>query len=392
MRKFKELWCRQPSMKNLMILFSLWSVSALAQTLNPFQERAKAIYLETDKNYALECLYGSNTSFQMINPLTSTKKTANTLERSFVIETATAKKVPLDFVLRRDGTKYNYEILINKKYMSSGVLKYRQFQLNPISDQKLWDELGLTGLQCQVDLATAHPYPLTDGNYHINVHPHTRYDWMRKLKTVTENYLKDQRFESFILLETTNGRGNSVRLDDFFNGVDYRLKQTEMDIILSDVAEDIPLVVSPAGNSEYIFDVDKELNVTFTGGNHNYCIWNATRHIILGLLRSKSTAVINFNYDSGAIVAQRKGVEGLGLDFPKSDINKSNLLKDLLQNKSIVDRYHRNWLWYFQNTLGKRYVGQFKTYTIHYKAEGWQRSVVVNGNGSRDLVVNINIF
>lgn len=379
-------------MKKAILLLSLWSLPLIAQTeLNAFQERARDTYLETDKNYSLDCMYGSNQRFQIINPVSETKRTSTTLERSFLIETEN-KKIPMEFVLRRDGRRYNYEIRFDKEHLSTGSLKYREFQLNPIGNQALAQEIDLPRLLCQVNFAYAHPYPLSDGHYHINVHPHLRYDWMRKLKDITESYLKDARFESLILLETTNGRGNSVKLDDFFNGVDYRLKQTEMDIVLSDVPEDITLIVSPAGNSEYIFNVDKELNVTFTGGNHNYCIWNVTRHIILGLLRSNSTASINFNYDSSAIVAQRRGVEGLGLDFPKSDISRSNLLKDLLENKSIVDRYHRNWLWYFQNTLGKRYVGQFKTYTIHYKAPGWERTVVVNGNGSRDLVVKINIF
>lgn len=379
-------------MKNILMLCLIWISVARAQTeLNPFQQRVKETYLKTDKNFALDCLYASNNSFQIIYPVTETQRTKDTLERSFVIETA-SKKVRLDFILKRDGKKIEYEITFDKTERSLGTLKYREFQLNPIANRALSQEIDLPRLTCQVKLATEHSYPISDGNYHINVHPHLRYDWMRKLKTITENYLKDPQFESLILLETTNNRGNSVNLHDFFDGVDYKLKQTELDVVLSDVPEDIPLLVSPAGNSEYIFNVERELNITFTGGNHNYCIWNVTRHVILGLLRSNSTAVINFNYDSSAIVAQRRGVEGLGLDFPKRDISKSNLLKDLLENKSIVDRYHRNWLWYFQNTLGKRYVGQFKTYTINYKAPGWERTVVVNGNGTRDLTVNINIF
>lgn len=379
-------------MKKSLLFLSFFFVNSLAiANDNPFIQRAAKKYLEVDKNYSLDCEYGTNSSFQIIYPTNKTKKTATTLERDFNIETE-KKVIPMKFVLRRDGRSYRYEITFNNKAVSSGNLKYREFQLSPINDVALSNEVDLPRLNCQVNLAYEHPYYLTDGNYHINVHPHLRYDWMRKLKVPTEAYLKDPRFESIILLETTNGRGNSVNLNDFFNGVDYRLKQTEMDLVLTDVPEDVPLVVSPAGNSEYIFDVDKELNITFTGGNHNYCIWNATRHVILALLRSKSTGVINFKYDSSAIVAQRKGVEGLGLDFPKSDHSRSNLLKDLLQNKSIVDRYHRNWLWYFQNTLGNRYVGLYKSYTINYKAPGWEKTVVMNGKGSRDLVVNITIF
>jgi hypothetical protein len=379
-------------MKKSLLIFSVLTLNTLAwASENPFIERAKKKYLEVDKNYSLDCLYGTNSKFQIIYPTNDTKKTATTLERSFNIETD-KKVIPMKFVLKRDGRNYQYEITFNNKATSSGPLKLREFQLNPITDTALANEIDLPRLNCQVNLAYEHPYYLTDGNYHFNVHPHLRYDWMRKLKEPTEAYLNNPRYESLILLETTNYRGNSVNLNDFFDGVDYRLKQTEMDLVLSNVPEDVPLVVSPAGNSEYIFDVDKELNIVFTGGNHNYCIWNATRHVILGLLRSKSNAVINFRYDSAAIVAQRKGVEGLGLDFPKSDHSRSNLLKDLLQNKSIIDRYHRNWLWYFQNTLGNRYVGQYKTYTINYKAPGWEKTVTMNGNGSRDLVVNITIF
>lgn len=379
-------------MKQILLWSLLWASVANAQsTPNSFEQRVKETYLKTDKNYALDCLYGSNNSFQIVYPITETKKTSNTLERSFIIETD-SRKIPMDFILRRNGRRIEYEITLDNKERSFGTLKYREFQLNPIADKKLSVEIDLPRLNCQVNMATEHSYPLTDGHYHINVHPHLRYDWKKKTQTLTEAYLRDSQYKSLILLETTNGRGNSVNLHDFFNGVDYRLKQPVIDVVLSDVPEDTPILVSPAGNSEYIFDVEKELNITFTGGNHNYCIWNVTRHVILGLLRSNSTAVINFNYDSSAIVAQRRGVEGLGLDFPKSDINKSNLLKDLLENKSIVDRYHRNWLWYFQNTLGKRYIGQFKTYTINYQAPGWQRTVVEKGNGTRDLVVNITIF
>ena len=379
-------------MKKSLLILSVLTLNTLAwASENTFIERAKKKYLEVDKNYSLDCLYGTNSKFQIIYPTNDTKKTATTLERSFNIETD-KKVIPMKFVLRRDGRNYQYEVTFNNKATSVGALKLREFQLNPIADAALANEIDLPRLNCQVNLAYEHPYYLTDGNYHFNVHPHLRYDWMRKLQGPTEAYLNNPRYESLILLETTNYRGNSVNLNDFFDGVDYRLKQTEMDLVLSNVPEDVPLVVSPAGNSEYIFDVDKELNIVFTGGNHNYCIWNATRHVILGLLRSKSNAVINFRYDSAAIVAQRKGVEGLGLDFPKSDHSRSNLLKDLLQNKSIIDRYHRNWLWYFQNTLGTRYVGQYKTYTINYKAPGWEKTVTMNGSGSRDLVVNITIF
>lgn len=379
-------------MKTSLLISLLWSFTTFAQNeLTAFQQRVQDTYFKTDKNYALDCLYGTNDKFQIIYPTTETKRTSSTLERSFIIETAT-RKIPMDFVVRRNEKKFEYIITVDKQYLSTGPLKLREFQPNPLSNPQINSEVDLSRLLCQVNLATEHPYPLKDGNYHINVHPHLRYDYMRKLKTVTENYLADPRYESLVLLETTNYRGNSINLHDFFNGVDYRLKQTEMDVVLTEVPEDVPLLVSPAGNSEYIFDVDKEINITFTGGNHNYCIWNVTRHVILGLLRSKSTAVINFNYDSSAIVAQKRGVEGLGLDFPKSDISRSNLLKDLLQNKSIIDRYHRNWLWYFQNTLGNRYVGQYKTYTINYKAPGWTKTVVMNGKGSRDLVVNITIF
>ncbi|HLT21814.1 MAG TPA: hypothetical protein VKZ84_00150 [Bacteriovoracaceae bacterium] len=67
-------------MKKAILLLSLWSLPLIAQTeLNAFQERARDTYLETDKNYSLDCMYGSNQRFQIINPVSETKRTSTTL-------------------------------------------------------------------------------------------------------------------------------------------------------------------------------------------------------------------------------------------------------------------------------------------------------------------------
>jgi hypothetical protein len=375
-------------MRHSLSLALLFLTLSLPSYARDFVSRMQKTYLATDKNYELNCEYTYNKSFQLISPKSETIKGEKYLKREFVIENAT-RSVPMVFIVEEDGRALRYSLTFDGKYVSQGKLAFRELQINPVNDADFALEFETSKIHCQVNFAYAYPVVIRDGNYHINVHPHIVYDWQSLLKEKTESYLNNPEYKSLILLETGNNRGNLVNIWDFFGGVNYMLPQMDYPSDLTEVPSEVELIVSPAGNSRYIIDAQKEVNVTYTGGNHNYCIWNSTRWILQGLMKSKASARINFYYDTNAIVAQKRGIERMGMDFPRRDVNRSNLLKDLLTNKRISEKYHINYYNYFGNILLQRYPGMYKSIKLNYKAPGYEKSDTILGNGSRELEVSL---
>lgn len=378
-------------MKTLNILSLLAFVAVSPLYGQTFAERATKAYLDTDQNFDLDCYYDYNKLPKLMLPKGDTLRTANSISREFIIEKDN-QVLPMTFKVERKNKAITYTALINNKHEVSGNLKQRSFFLGPIKDQAFMTEYETTKILCEVNFAYAYPHVLKDGNYHINVHPHKTYDWQNRLTGVMESYLNDKNYESILLLETGNNRGNLVNIHNFFDGIPAKLPPTKVDSDLVNVPLEVPLIVSPAGNNRFVIQADKELNVTFTGGNHNYCIWNAARHIVEGMMTSKSTAKINFYYDMKAIVAQQRGIEGEGLqiNFNRRDVNRSNLLSDLLSNPNIQKVYHSSYLDYFRNFMARQFIGMYKTYKLNYKAPGYETTVILEGNGTRDIEISFN--
>lgn len=358
-----------------------------------FAERATQAYLDTDQNFDLDCYYDYNKLPKLMTPKGETQRTSNHITRDFIIEKGD-KTLPMTFTVERNNRAITYRALIDNKHEVTGNLKQRSFFLGPIKDQAFSEEYETTKILCEVNFAYAYPHVLKDGNYHINVHPHKTYDWQNRLTSVMESYLNDDKFESIILLETGNNRGNLVNINHFFDGIPAKLPPNKVDSDLVNVPLEVPIIVSPAGNNRFVFQAENELNVTFTGGNHNYCIWNAARHIVEGMMTSKSEAKVNFYYDTKAIVAQPRGIEGEGLqiNFNRRDINRSNLLSDLLSNSNIQKVYHSSYLDYFRHFMARQFSGMYKTYKLNYKAPGFETTVILEGNGTRNVEVSFIYF
>ncbi len=348
-------------------------------------------YRETDKNYDLDCYYSYNKEWKLITTRTMTVKGTDSLNRSFYVDNG-SKKVILDFTVKIKDGKVVYEALFDNRILASGKLARRDFYLPLLSDRNFQNEFETNKIMCSVNFAYALPMPLDDGDYHISVHPHNIYDYQNRLKDPVEKYLNDYTYTSMILLEAGNVRGNSVNILNFFAGKEPNLVMPVYPSTLVNVPLSVPLIVSPAGNSRYEILADREINVTYTGGNHNYCIWNSARHILENLLNSQSSAVVNFRYDMSAIVAQVRGVEGMNLGFPRRNVARSNLLRDLLSDKTLQAGYHKSYLYYFADYLADEYIGMFRTYTIDYEADGFKKTVTFQGKGTRDLKVTFRYF
>lgn len=377
---------------NKITFFAILLLGLPAAWAGDFASRMKEAYLATDKNFEIDCFYSYNKTWKLVTPVGLTRKTSETLSRVFEVDSGN-RKTSLVFMLKQENGKLVYEALFGGVHRSSGRLRGRDFIPAAIADTNFSTEFELSRLRCAVNLADAKAYPLYDGDHHISVHPHDVYDWQKRLKIPVETYLNDPSFTSVILLEAGNLRGHKINLLDFFADKTPELPVPQYPTSLTNVPDSIPLIVSPAGNSRYLIRAWDEINVTYTGGNHNYCIWNSARHILEDLLNSRMNPRVNFRYDTAAIVAQPRGVERTGINFPKAATNRSNLLRDLLADTAVdAATYHKNYLYYFSNYLANEYVGMYRTYTVDYAAPGFKETRTFQGKGTRDIVVTFRYF
>jgi hypothetical protein len=121
----------------LLILFNtLFAGELFSQT---FTERVAQAYLQTDKNFDIDCSYSFNKSFKFIGPVSETKKTGNELTREFVIE-GHGRKLPMSFLLKRTNRGIEYRITIDQQHISQGPLRKRDFYIAPVKDQVFADE------------------------------------------------------------------------------------------------------------------------------------------------------------------------------------------------------------------------------------------------------------
>lgn len=371
-----------------LILPLLISGQVWAQEAIPFSTRMARTYLSTDKNFDIACNYAFNKKFKLVTPTGPTIKGTDFIRREFQIENG-IKSSSMVFTLKAVNKKFQYSILFDGKFVSTSNLTKREFYIARVNNPAFATEFETSQITCGVNFAYAYPQELQDGSYHFNVHPHKVYDWQSHLKVPVERYLNDPKYQSFVLLEAGNYRGNLVKIEDFLNNVDYRLPVSNYPSELEDVPLNVPLIVSPAGHNRYDFKAQNEITITFTGGNHNYCIWNNTREVMESFLRSKSNAKLIMYYDTHSIIAQAKGMEGFRFNFPRNDINRSNLLKDLFENKKNTLTYHTSYHGYFKNTFFREFLGMFKSVKLTYQADGYQKSDIISGNGERELEITL---
>lgn len=376
--------------KNTTLLFAVLLIP-LSVFGQDFPTRVKEAYAQTDKNFDIDCAYFKSESFKLITPVSETIKSENSLSRDFIVETEN-RQVPMSFKLTRLGKKISYTITFDNTFVTGAKFKARSFLIPPVNDLAFSKEFETNRIGCKVNFAYALPVILQDENYHINVHPHTIYDYQNRLKEVVESYLNDPQYKSIIMLEADNLRGNKVDVDDFFNGFDPRLRVNTLRSKLTEVPQETVLVVSPAGNNRFQMDAKNEINVTFTGGNHNYCIWNNARNILVSYMNSKNTPRLNFHYDMNALVAQQDGMEGEGINFNTVEVHKNNVLATLLVKEPLQRSYHAAYLLHFRSDFAKEFIGMYRTLTINYDAPGFKETFIMNGNGLKDMEVNFNYY
>lgn len=379
------------------IFFSLFVSVAFSQTQE--QRIAQAYYL-TDSNFDIDCYAFKPSKNIQVYAKNKTRFTLNKLERDFSVHNNGSSTDILVSLSQHIEQEAQYTIKLENGEEYSGEIESnfkKGFYLNP-SQTTTVKTFELDKLYCKINFAESKKIEITDSKnkYHINVHPHSNYDIYSETIASTQKVYEDKSFQSILLLEEKiNGKGNLVDLSIFLDtGIIPNLPLNNFSTDIK-VPSDSLITVSAAGHNRYNFINNNELvEITYTGGNHNYCIWNNTRNLITSLFRSESTVQLVINYYTDSIVAQRSGIIK-GLSFKRKAMKKTRLLRNIFNNdlKTAV-KYINNYSNYFENSFIKSsgFNAHYKTLTINTSSikPAISRSIVLKGSGSRDLVINLN--
>lgn len=385
------------------------SLVAMANTNDRLNDRLLELYKSTDKSFDLECFYYSPIKDLMITPINQTTMVGKTVVRDFSVRNIDERVDMRVKILQADESEINnprssvigsYEVELNNRVYRGNITDnyFKAFYVESSFDE-LDNEYEIRSLYCRLGLARTQPYELKDtfDNLHVNVHPHTNYDFKRETVDKVQAILDSKERKNVILIEEQDDvKGQHVNLHNFLEtGIipELPISIYKTPLTLSDEDD---LVISPAGHNRYEFSKkDGTLDIMYTGGFHNYCVWNNTRNLIRSFFRSESTATLNINYKLDSLIVQRLGVIS-SLNFGYFMIRKTRLMSNLLANKpKFMKKYFRNYFKFFsgpfinKSTFGT-FTSTFKTLTIKYDSPLFKEEKVIQGNGSRDLKINLN--
>ncbi len=387
-------------MKILVLIFLAFNALA-----TDYDQRLDALFKSTDKSFDLECYYYSAKKNLLIEEVNQTVYLNKSLIRDFRI---TKDNQLFDMRLKVSEHKNenkdkgpigNYEVTLAGKKFKGTIPKsfYKGFYLiNSFSDFD--NDFEVNKIYCRVNIAKALPYVFTrtTDRLHINVHPHPTYDWAKETTENVQKIIDSKASKNIILIEEpVDEKGHLVNLKEFLQtGIVPDLPVSKYKSAL-DIPNDAKLIVSPAGHNRYKFDKKGgELNVLYTGGFHNYCVWNNTRSIISSLFRSNSETTLNLTYKMDSLIVQRVGVIG-SLSFNYLMLRKTRLLSKLNVNKpKYMAKYYKKYFKFFSGpfVFGSTYGSftyAFKTLTINYDNPLYKDSVTYKGAGDRDLTINL---
>lgn len=388
-------------MKLQIISLSLLICSSSFAQMASQKDRILNTYQATDKLYDIDCYIFKPTRNIQITATNKTLYSKNKLERDF---TAKNKGQALPFnvsIQPHDEKEAEYFVDFGEMGFQRGVIDSnfkKGFYLDPNLTNSSLKLFELNKLYCKINFAESSKMNINNstGKYHINVHPHSNYDLYDETIISTQNMHDNLDYKSTLLLEEEiDGKGNLVDLSAFLStGIIPKLP-----LLVYTTKINIPkttnLIVSAAGHNRYEFNSSLEtVEINYTGGNHNYCIWNNTRKLLTGLLRSESNTQLVINYHTNAIVAQKSGIIS-GLSFKRSAMKGTRLLRKIFDNDlKTANNYINNYFNYFTTSFITRngFDGHYKTMTIQTlsKLPFVNKKLVLKGRGERHLKIFLN--
>jgi len=388
-------------MKALFLSLSFLISNLTFAQISSQKVRIQSVYQATDKLYDIDCYIFKPSKNIQISGINKTQYNKKQLERDFIAKYTSQTLAFNVSIQNHPDQEAEYVINFGDRGIHKGVIDTnfkKGFYLDPNIKNPTLKLFEMNKLYCKINFAESSKMIINNSTqkYHINVHPHSNYDLFDETLTTTQRMHNDSTYKSTLLLEEEiDGKGNLVDLSDFLETGNI----PSLPLLVYSTNINIPkttnLVVSAAGHNRYEFISSlEEIEINYTGGNHNYCIWNNTRKLITGLMRSESKSTLIINYHTKAIVAQRSGIIG-GLSFKRKAMKDTRLLRNIFDNDlKTASNYINNYFNYFTNSFISRggFSGHYKTMTIQTssKLPFINKRVILKGRGERHLKIFLN--
>lgn len=368
------------------------------------EQRIMNSYVQTDKAFDLECYYHSPIKNLLVLPTAKSIYRDQKIVRSFNL-TLDEKSIDMTVSLLQKSNddkgivgKYKASIGDNQ-YSGSVESNFEKGFYLKNSGTDFDNKFEVEKLYCLFNVARTAPFEFNNSHtdIHINVHPHQIYDNFNETTENVQRMLNENFGKNIMLIEErNNAKGQIVDLSSFLEtGIVPDLPKntfaTPIDIPLT-----TELLISPAGHNRYSFaKKDGEVNITFTGGFHNYCVWNNTRNILRGLFRSESNAKLVINYKLDSLIVQKDGIMSM-FSFKRRHVRNTKLLSNIMAaDPAYMKNYFKNYFIYFTNGFLNyeswgNFRSTFKTLKVDYKSPLFNDVAIIKGSGTRDLEIDFN--
>lgn len=392
-------------MKNYLVFISIFTFNIFA---NPNDLSLDARGLEAFKKLhahaSINCTYKKNLSFKQRKSLPIIKVIHQKYDGENVESNMLFDSTFVRMHVFKAGVRGEFTLETTRGKLS-GILNnnnYFTFKNLTTRESTIYNMLQLDKVDCSLELAMENNVVVKEKNLHVIMHPQYAYDIFGRATQAVQREIDEYSGNQVLYLDDYVRKMQKINFNRFPENVkDFRINlmlyrgQVRNGVSVK-APWDVPYKISPAGINRYTL-TQKEHEITFSGGNHNYCIVNNGVRLINALLDNKKSKTLQINYVMDAIVVQRGSFRNslvTAMNIPKYIFNKSHILSDVFKNMSSQQRnkYQQGLANYFQTTLALR-NNHFRTAKIINSGDKdliEPYTIELQGTGQRNLVIYLN--
>lgn len=290
---------------------------------------------------------------------------------------------------RVDGVQFQGSL---KNRGTANEINHIQLNLTGLNPEQtaMSQAVQLNDMDCSVEIGMENHHKLTQERVHINMHPHQNYDFDGESIPGIKRELSKSSQQLMLLDDSTNNKFKALgtNFNSFIQNGVWGLSTPPMTPPAFEIPRDIPLKLSQAGHNRFTLMLPN-YEITYSGGNHNFCILNNTRRVMHGFMENPKAQSITFKYPLDAIVVQRS-TWLKGGDFSRSDLKYSNMLSKVfpqMGNKKVT-KYLNAYFDYFKWNYFPEKKFFFATVTFRQVLKGgYERVETIQGEGEGHIDV-----
>lgn len=383
-------------MRNQLIALSLSGLSIFNVYSADYTEKINKAFEKYNNSAHVRCDYSDYRAFPVINRLSSSVSIGEHLKTKFEINGHI-----LDYKITPNGRNATVELRVDGTLFRGHVDSSNRIQLNLNSLNQIQqikdNKVGLGQLNCKLEIAYESDTEL-GAHTHINVHPYPFYDqYSNRSVPKSQELLEKQDRDQLLLLDDNFRKAFSNNASSFISSGGSYFENKYLEPFTFEMPDNIPFKVAPVGHMIFKTD-EKDLIVDYTGGNHNYCMWNNLIRVIDAVLKPTDGKTLTVNFHTEGIVLMEHGVKKGGwlsskrFQIPSRVFRKSNLLSDILKNMSSKQKnsYLKEYYDYFANEYFPAQRHQYFG-TVRFIQNGvvpLERTIKGSGTGDYTIIFN----